>query len=123
MVLQAVTLQPSRPKWIEGPITVSLFPADGKSVEFGQYYTPEEAVADIRDWWQEDATGEQLFVLTDAYGVWLGSLWRAADDESAACTTRYPDGRQERHTCSYVFDEHGRYERTVVEPVYDDVPF
>ena len=73
----------------------------------------EQVLDDVRQHWNEEPEGSQLFWLTDENGTLLATIFRHATDSERAITT-YPDGRVEVHQCEYRVNEQGRYESTEV---------
>ena len=75
----------------------------------------EGTLADLRQHWNEEPTGSQLFWLTDEAGNFLASIHRHSKDNVRAITM-YADGRTEQHICEYLFNENGHYQDTEIRP-------
>ena len=73
----------------------------------------EAALDDIRQHWNEEPTGSQLFWFTDEQENLLATMHRHPRIDDWAIT-QFADGRQELHQCEYLFDEQGCYESTEV---------
>ena len=75
-----------------------------------------EVINDIRQHWNEEPEGSQMFWLTDESGSILATMLRHQTDNER-CITTYADGTVEVHQCEYLFDEQGHYEATEVRKI------
>ncbi len=75
-----------------------------------------EVVDDVRQHWNEEETGSQMFWLTDESGNILATMLRHQSDNER-CITTYADGSVEVHQCEYLLDENGHYEATEVRQI------
>lgn len=78
--------------------------------------TVAEAVDDLRQHWNEEPEGPQLFVVLGE-NDYLAAVLSRPEGHPELCVTSYADGRSEVHRCRYLLDADGRYDSTEVVEV------
>ena len=90
---------------------------DMKAEGLNVYDSLEEAIADLRQHWNEEEEGPQHFLLNGDDGMPLATMFRPAGGDNELCVTCYANGRSETHRCHYLTGPDGYYAGTVIEEV------
>jgi hypothetical protein len=84
--------------------------------DLDSFVTLGAAVDDIRQAWNE-GDGPQVFICqSEEDGTILATLMRHETDPEV-CITTFADGTVEIHRCTYVLDDEGVYDHTVIDMI------